>query len=714
MGDPALDIKLKNRMLLSRNHPVALVVGGAGFIGSFLVDELLDLGVQVIVVDNLSTGKKENLAKAFKNSHLHFIEGGVESKEFLASLSDLPRLDYAFFTASGGALDTLYKQGLANFLELVNLHKTKSDQLNFEKPKICLISSISVYDSKHSNQENLLKNAEIELAKFIRKNRLNARIVRLAEVYGPRMHFREDGTLSNLIRANLEKRLFRDQVDLDFSTRALFVTDAVHLILKSVLSGSTAGKIYDGCLPNPLKASEVKELLLDPIWHERKGFALTELPPWSTPNLDRSIKELSWRPRKNLLNALKETTSFFEENQFYNSSAARISSSAYLPGERKNWQKTDRLPGWSFEGFEEGVVAKKEEHSQKRKGGWLGTLVLVGVLFGLSYPLVNFGVGAYSLPQNLQNAWMYLNSGDLTGAKKSLAWAQMNAAQLKSFNPLVNLLRNTGFYPAFLQQFNSLVEAQEKGVEGANLTLLDLERLLSEFESGIGRGGSNSNQASTGLAEAVANLSKTNVDKLPWLGGSALADATQFNRFYSLAQKEQVIDNILSDALAKNSRKNYLAVLLDESGEPGSVRQIKEVVRVKIESGRVVDLQPQDPSSPSAALVRLTEDSDFLRFSQGLASFYQEAISERMDGVLVLDMNGFAGLQKLSHGNPSLKELLNQILTAPKRDLIRYGLSLGQALEQGQLRLFFSNPVVFQSLLSQDWAGVKNNFSHRR
>ena len=38
-----------------------VVTGGAGFIGSYLVDELITRGVEVIVLDNLSTGKRENL-----------------------------------------------------------------------------------------------------------------------------------------------------------------------------------------------------------------------------------------------------------------------------------------------------------------------------------------------------------------------------------------------------------------------------------------------------------------------------------------------------------------------------------------------------------------------------------------------------------------------------------------------------------------------------
>ena len=39
----------------------AIVTGGAGFIGSYLVDQLINIGVEVTILDNLSTGKKENI-----------------------------------------------------------------------------------------------------------------------------------------------------------------------------------------------------------------------------------------------------------------------------------------------------------------------------------------------------------------------------------------------------------------------------------------------------------------------------------------------------------------------------------------------------------------------------------------------------------------------------------------------------------------------------
>lgn len=59
----------------------ALVTGGAGFIGSHLADALLKGGAEVVVLDNLSTGRRDNLANA--GDRIHWIEGDIRDRETL-------------------------------------------------------------------------------------------------------------------------------------------------------------------------------------------------------------------------------------------------------------------------------------------------------------------------------------------------------------------------------------------------------------------------------------------------------------------------------------------------------------------------------------------------------------------------------------------------------------------------------------------------------
>jgi UDP-glucose 4-epimerase len=77
----------------------SFITGGAGFIGSHLVEACLERGHQVIVLDNLSTGKKENLPKG--NPSLQFIQGDITYPQFVQQIADSnPDIDYVFHLAA--------------------------------------------------------------------------------------------------------------------------------------------------------------------------------------------------------------------------------------------------------------------------------------------------------------------------------------------------------------------------------------------------------------------------------------------------------------------------------------------------------------------------------------------------------------------------------------------------------------------------------------
>src|ERR1700751_3857559 len=61
---------------LRMNHPI-VITGGAGFLGSHLVDALLAKGHSVIAIDNLSHGKLANLSEAMKSPNFKFVEADV-------------------------------------------------------------------------------------------------------------------------------------------------------------------------------------------------------------------------------------------------------------------------------------------------------------------------------------------------------------------------------------------------------------------------------------------------------------------------------------------------------------------------------------------------------------------------------------------------------------------------------------------------------------
>jgi len=83
-------------MAAKNTHPVSVVTGGAGFLGSHLVDRLLTEGHRVIAIDNLITGNTANIGHLAGNENFRFIKHNVSNFIFLPE----EKIDYVFHFAS--------------------------------------------------------------------------------------------------------------------------------------------------------------------------------------------------------------------------------------------------------------------------------------------------------------------------------------------------------------------------------------------------------------------------------------------------------------------------------------------------------------------------------------------------------------------------------------------------------------------------------------
>jgi len=179
----------------------ALVTGGAGFIGSYIVDRLLIHGLEVTVVDNLSTGQLKNIAYNENQQNFHFIKGDVRDLDLIRRI--VKEVDIVFHEAALISVVSSFKDPLTthdvNVTGTLNLLKTC---LNSGVKRFIFASSASIYGETETlpMKENMVPGpispyavsklaAEYYAKLFYKVYGLETVCLRYFNVYGPRQRY---------------------------------------------------------------------------------------------------------------------------------------------------------------------------------------------------------------------------------------------------------------------------------------------------------------------------------------------------------------------------------------------------------------------------------------------------------------------------------------------------------------------------------------------
>src|SRR2546428_3035406 len=177
-----------------------LVTGGAGFIGSHLVEGLIEQGFEVEVLDNLATGRLDNLKHLWENKKLHFTFGDIRNREIvktcLRDVEDVVHL--AAVTSVKGSIDEPLATHDINASGTLNLLRASVDA---RVRRFVFASSCCVYGDPHQlpisedhPMNPLSPYAASKLAgegycqAFARSYGLDTACLRLFSVYGPRQY----------------------------------------------------------------------------------------------------------------------------------------------------------------------------------------------------------------------------------------------------------------------------------------------------------------------------------------------------------------------------------------------------------------------------------------------------------------------------------------------------------------------------------------------
>ena len=300
-----------------------VITGGAGFVGSHLVDMFLSLGYEVIAIDNLITGRKENLTV---NKNLQFLNQNVykyievDGKvdwvlHFASPASPVDFTKYPIPILKVGSSGTINALGLAKAkgakFFLASTSEVYGDPLEHPQKETYVgnvdpISERSVYDESK-------RFAEATTMAYHRFHHINVRIIRIFNTYGPRMRVEDGRVISNFISQGLTGKSITVYGDGSQTRSFQYVSDLIDGILKLM------DKEYH--LPvnlgNPHEFT-VLELanIIKKITNSNSEIIFKPLPEADPkrrrPDISRAKEVLKWEPKILLEDGLKKMIEYYK------------------------------------------------------------------------------------------------------------------------------------------------------------------------------------------------------------------------------------------------------------------------------------------------------------------------------------------------------------------------------------------------------------------
>mgnify|MGYP003216040825 FL=1 len=304
-----------------------LVTGGAGFLGSHLCDRLIEQGNDVICIDNLFTGSKDNIRHLMGNPYFEFIRHDVtepiyvEVDQIYNLACPASPIHYQYDPIKMGktsVLGALHTLGLAKRVHARILQASTSEV--YGDPEIhpqpesyrgCVnpIGIRSCYDEGKRMAETLFFD-------YHRQHQVDIKVIRIFNTYGPRMNTHDGRVVSNFIVQALKNENITIYGSGEQTRSFCYVDDLIEGMIRMMNSrDGFTGPVNIGN-PGEFTMLELAQKIIDLTGSSSK-IVFEPLPQddpmQRRPVIDLAKKELSWEPTVNLEEGLKKTIAYFDD-----------------------------------------------------------------------------------------------------------------------------------------------------------------------------------------------------------------------------------------------------------------------------------------------------------------------------------------------------------------------------------------------------------------
>ena len=303
-----------------------LVTGGAGFLGSFLCEKLLDQGHEVIALDNFYTGSRKNISHLLDHPSFELIRHDIVEPILL-------EVDWIFNMACPASpihyqynpVKTV-KTSVMGAINMLGLAKRV-------RARILQASTSEVYGDPeiHPQQESYWGSvnpiglrscydegkrvAETLMMDYHRQNQVDIKLVRIFNTYGPRMHINDGRVVSNFIVAALKEEPLEIFGDGEQTRSFCYVSDLIDVILKMMNKDDFIGPVNIGN-PGEFTIRELAEKILKLTGSRSKIQVRQERsddPVRRRPDISLALEKLGWEPSIDLEEGLGKTIEYFEK-----------------------------------------------------------------------------------------------------------------------------------------------------------------------------------------------------------------------------------------------------------------------------------------------------------------------------------------------------------------------------------------------------------------